>query len=78
MSKDTLKANLARWVQIQIGHGEIEGATISGLSAPPGCGEYEVKDALIKTSVLDNNTTAIFIKTPAGPRHFEVHFKETY
>ena len=78
MSKDTLKENLAITVQIQLLNLNVEEMKISGVSAPPGCGVVEVKDARIDVRKIDSTETTIAVRTPAGPRHFRVKFSEVY
>lgn len=77
MTKDTLKANIAYAVQDTL-FTTLDKKKISGVSAPPGCGVIEVKDAELDVSVMDKNYTAIHVRTPAGPRTFQVIFKEVY
>lgn len=76
--KDTLKENLATTLQVQLLNLNVEEMKISGISAPPGCGVVEVKDARIEVRKIDNNNTTIHVKTPAGPRTFNVKFSEVY
>lgn len=78
--KDTLKENIAKLVQTQLMNLMVEDPkpTVSGLSAPPGCGMVQVENQPILVRIVDKNETSIYIKTPAGPRYFTVKFAEVY
>ena len=71
-----MKATIAALVRGKIL--ALNGYMVTGLSKSPGCGEVFVDKEEIKTSVLTDSVTLVKVKTPAGPRFFEVHFKETY
>lgn len=75
MAKDEVKPEIARLVQDRIF--ALAGIQVEGVSHPFGCGEVAVKSTL-ETRVISAYITTISIKTPCGPRFFEVKFKESY